>query len=69
MKEIHENQLGEVLPCQFKPVLSENIGSRGAESDSESESSSDDDFEEAFEAENSWRLKFLSCTVPGIQRR
>ena len=63
MEEIHENQLGEVLPYQFEPVLNENSGSSGAESDSESESSSDDDFDEAFEAENSWRLKSLSwCT-------
>jgi hypothetical protein len=60
MEEIHENQLGEVLPYQFEPILNENSGSSGAESDSESESSSDDDFDEAFEAENSWRLKSFS---------
>jgi hypothetical protein len=31
MDEIHENQLGEVLPYQFEPVLNENTGSSGAE--------------------------------------
>ena len=57
MEEIHENQLGEVLPYQFEPVLNENSGSSGAESDSESESSSDDNFDEAFETENSFRVR------------
>ena len=31
MDEIHENQLGEVLPYQFEPVLNKNTGSSGAE--------------------------------------
>ncbi|CAB4011580.1 Hypothetical predicted protein [Paramuricea clavata] len=62
MEEIHENQLGEALSYQFEPILNENSGSSGAEIRAiESESSSDDvDFDEAFEVENSWRLKSLS---------
>ncbi|CAB4004113.1 Hypothetical predicted protein, partial [Paramuricea clavata] len=31
MDEIHENQLGEVLPYQFELVLNKNTGSSGAE--------------------------------------
>ena len=46
-----------MLLYQFEPVLNENSGSSGAESDSESESSSDDNFDEAFETENSFRVR------------
>ena len=60
MEEIHNNQMSEVLPYQYKPVPMENTSTDDEKSDSESESSSDEEVDEACELENAWCLQSLS---------
>ena len=55
MENIHENQIGEVLPYQFEPEAGANASNFSAESglDEDSElSSSDEEVDEEFEIEN-----------------
>jgi hypothetical protein len=61
MDEIHENQMGEIVPYQFEPVVLNENGDISDESGSDSESSQDEEVVDiAFETANCWRLKTLS---------
>lgn len=70
MEEIHNNQLNEVLPYLFEPEPMDNSQNETDCSDSsQSSSTSEDEGDQTFNFENSWRLKTLEwckcgqCTV------
>jgi hypothetical protein len=63
MENIHENQIGEVLPYQFEPEAGANASNFSAESGSDEDSelsSSDEEVDEEFEIANAWRRESLS---------
>ncbi len=63
MENIHENQVGEVLPYQFEPEARPNKSNTSDESDSEQSSdlsSSDEEVDHEFMMANAWRLETLS---------
>ena len=63
MENIHENQVGEVLPYQFEPEARPNKSNTSDESDSEQSSdlsSSDEEVDREFMMANAWRLETLS---------
>ena len=63
MENIHENQVGEVLPYQFEPEKGAEASNYSDESDSEGGSvlsSSEDEVDIEFERANAWRLETLS---------
>ena len=63
MENIHENQVGEVLPYQFEPVAGAGTANFSDESDSEQSSvlsSSEEEVDNEFERANAWRLENLS---------
>ena len=60
MENIHENQVGEVLPYQFDPVAGAGTSNLSDESDSERSSvlsSSEEEVDNELERANAWRLK------------
>ena len=63
MENIHENQVGEVLPYQFEPVAGAGTSNFSDESDSEQSSvlsSSEEEVDNEFERANALRLENLS---------
>ena len=63
MENIHEHQVGEVLPYQFEPEVGAETSSLSDESDSEQGSvlsSSEEEVDTEFEKANAWRLETLS---------
>ena len=72
MENIHENQVGEVLPYQYEPEVGEKGTNISDESDSDRErdlSSSSKEIDQEFETANAWRLQTVSwckcghCTI------
>ena len=63
MENIHENQVGEVLPYQYEPEVGKKTSNVTDQSDSGQESdssSSDEEINHKFKSANAWRLQTLS---------
>lgn len=63
MEDIHENQVGEVLPYQYEPEKGAETSTFSDESVSDQGSvmsSSEDEVDNEFERANAWRLETLS---------
>ena len=68
MENIHEHQVGEVLPYQFEPEVGAETSSLNDESDSKQGSvlsSSEEEVDTEFERANAWHLETISWSKCG----
>ena len=66
MDRIHENQVGEILPCQFEPEPSTKTSDASDDNDADKSdvtTSSDEDVDHEFKRANAWRLLGVNAVI------